>query len=266
MPARAMWKGVIRFGRVAVPVKLYAAIENRKIHFRMLHREDLAPVRQKMVHSRTGEPVPPEMIRRGYELEDGRIVLLDDHDLTTVEPPESREIRISRFVNPSSVNHQWFDRPYYIGPDGDRPAYFSLVKALARSKKLGVAHWTMRKKSYFGALNVNTDGFMKMITLLRADEIVDVSGLQVPHSRELTRQELQMAAQLVGALEDDFDPRAFRDEYRERLSELLSAKARGMPVEFRKVERRAPEVVSLSELLKQSIVKAKEERKIAQAR
>ena len=266
MPARAMWKGIIRFGAISVPVKLYAAVENRKVHFRLLHREDRAPVQQKMTHSKTGEPVPAELIRRGYETEDGRIILLEDEDLKSLEPPESREIRISRFIHPGRISHQWYDRPYYLGPDGERMAYFALAQALHDQQLTGVAHWTMRKKSYFGALNIDQSGYFKMMTLLRADEVVDVSGLQVPQSRELTRQEMQMAQQLIGALEDDFDPHAFRDEYRERVNELVMTKARGGAVEFRKVERRAPDVVSLAEMLKQSVAKAKEERKIARAR
>jgi DNA end-binding protein Ku len=266
VPARAMWKGVIHFGTISVAVKLYAAVENRKIRFRLLHREDQAPVQQKMVHARTGEPVPAESIRRGYEIENGRIVLLDDADLKSLEPPESRDIRISRFIDPSRINHQWYDRPYYIGPDGDREAYFALAQALRRQSKLGIAHWSMRKKSYFGALHVDQAGYLKMITLLRANEVVDVSGLQVPRSRELTRQEMKMAEQLIGALEDTFDPHAFRDEYRERVSELIMAKASGKSVEFKKVEQRAPEVVSLEQMLKQSIMKVRQERKIARAR
>jgi DNA end-binding protein Ku len=262
MPARAMWKGVIRFGAIHLPVKLYAAVEDRKVHFRLLHRKDEAPVQQKMVHSKTEEPVPSELIRRGVEIENGQIVLLDENDLKSLEPPESREIKITGFVEPSRFNHQWYDRPYYLGPDSDRKSYFALSEALQRQQMLGVAEWTMRKKNYFGVLQA-AGGYLKMITLRHADEIVDVSGLQAPQFRELSRQEMQMAQLLVQALEDNFDPHAFRDEYQERVRELVMTKAAGGTVEFRKAERRTPEVISLSDMLKQSIIQAKKERKTA---
>jgi len=257
-----MWKGVIRFGAVSVPIKFYAAVEDRKVHFRLLHKDDEAPVQQKMVHSQTGEPVSPEQIRRGLEIESGEIVLLEEDELKSLEPPESREIRITRFIDPVRINHQWYERPYYIGPDTDRQSYYALAEALRAQHLQGIASWTMRKKAYCGVLNAG-DGYLQMITLRRADEVVDVSGLEAPQFRELTRQEMQMAQQLVGALEDDFDPHAFRDEYRERVRDLVMTKARGGTIAFKKVERRRPEVVSLSEMLKQSILKVKEERKIA---
>lgn len=262
MPARAMWKGVIRFGTVSVPVKFYAAVEDRKVHFRLLHKEDLAPVQQKMVHSRTGEAVPRDQVRRGVITDSGEIVLLDEDDLRALEPPESREIRISCFVAPSRFNHQWYDRPYYIGPDSDKRSYFALAQALGRQQMSGVAHWTMRRKTYLGVLNAD-GGYLKMITLRSADEIVDVSGLQAPPFRELSRKEMQMAQQLVGALADDFDLRAFRDEYQDRVRELVMTKARGGTIELKKAERREPEVISLADMLEQSIVRAREEKKVA---
>jgi DNA end-binding protein Ku len=262
MPVRAMWKGVIRFGAVSVPIKLYAAAQDRAVHFRLLHQADQAPVQQKMVHPKTGEPVPPEAIQRGFETETGEIIVLNQEELKALEPAESREIRITRFIDPARVNHQWYDRPYYMGPDTDRKAYFALAEALRRQGVQGIAQWTMRKKSYLGALQAN-GGYLKMITLHPAEEIVDVSGLQAPRFRELSRQELQMAQQLVAMLEADFDPSQYEDEYRRRVYELMRTKARGETVEFKKARPRQATVVSLEEVLKQSISKAREEKKHA---
>lgn len=262
MAARAFWKGTIRFGKISVPVKLYSAVEDRNVHFKLLHRKDQVPVQQKMIHAATGQPVPTEQIRRGFEIEPGRIVILDNDELESLVPEESRDILISHFVDPSRINHQWYERPYYMGPDGDRMAYFALAEALQREKKEGVAQWVMRRKTYFGALHADR-GYLKMITLRRADEIVDISGLSVPKTRELSDQELQMAGQLVAALEQNFEPAAFHDEYRERVLDLIKTKASGKTPQFEKPVERKPEMISLSDMLKQSIQQARKERKIA---
>jgi len=260
-----MWKGVIRFGSISVPIKFYAGVSDRKVHFRLLHRTDHAPVQQRMVHPDTGQPIAPDKVRRGYEIEPGEIILLDEADLKVLEPPESREISITRFVRPEQISHQWFDRPYYLGPDGKKEVYAAFVLALREQRLAGVARWTMRKKAYFGALNA-ASGYLKMMTLRHADDIVDVSDLQAPQSRELTRPELRMAQQLVDALEDKFDPHAFKDDYTERVRALVMTKARGETPSFPKAEPRPSPVISLADMLKQSIKNAQEEkRKIARA-
>ncbi|MFW6325016.1 MAG: Ku protein [Desulfovibrionales bacterium] len=262
MAARAIWKGIIRLGKVEVPVKLYSAVQDSKIHFRLLHEKDKTPVRQRMVNPRTGEPVPYEEIQRGYELESGEIVILKDEELQQLEPKPNRDIEILRFVDPGRINHQWYDRPYYLGPDGSVEAYFALAGALKRNGEEGVARWTMRGKEYIGALQAE-DAYLKVITLHHAEEVVDASSLPRPEGRALEKQELQMAEQLMQALEGDFDPSVYRDEYRDRVLDLLAAKARGGTVEFKKVEEVKPEARSLSEMLRQSIARAREEKEVA---
>jgi len=260
MGARAIWKGVLRFGSTAVPVKFYAAVRDRKVHFRLLHKKDHVPVSQKMVNPKTGEVVPYEDIHRGYETEDGAIVLLTREELESLEPEPSREIAVTRFVDPGRINHQWYDRPYYMGPDTDPEAYLAFAKALEVEKKEGFARWTMRKKRYIGALRAE-NGCLKMITLRHAGEVIQASELPRPEGRALDQQEIRMAEQLVRALEGDFDPTAYRDEYRERVQAFVKTKARGGTVEFKKIEEKKPKVVSLTDLLKQSIRQAREEKK-----
>ncbi|HWV58387.1 MAG TPA: Ku protein, partial [Longimicrobiales bacterium] len=112
------------------------------------HRTDLVPVRQHMVHPVTGKVVPPEQIRRGYDLGDGRFLLLDDEELASLEPPPSREIEIARFVEAPGVDREWYDRPYHLAPDGDRSGYAALAAALHQARAQGIAAWVMRKKAY----------------------------------------------------------------------------------------------------------------------
>jgi DNA end-binding protein Ku len=235
--ARAIWKGVIRFGDVAAPVKLYSAVQDRGVSFRMLDEETLHPVKQRMVNPVTGDVVPYDRIRRGYEVEEGVFVILDDEELDAVQPEKSRDIEVTRFLDPAVINHQWYDRPYHLGPDEDAEAYWALAAALDEAGVEGVARWAMRNKEYVGALRVE-DGHLVLITLRRADEVIDASALEPPRGRAPEPQELKMAEQLVAALEDDFDPTAYRDEYRDRVLELVEAKAEGQTIEFRQPEKR----------------------------
>jgi DNA end-binding protein Ku len=248
---------------VSIPVKFYTAVEERKIHFRMLHEKDKLPVVQQMVNPLTNEPVPREAIRRGYmEAEEGDIVILEDKELEEIEPEPSREVRLKGFLEKGYIGHQWYDRPYYLGPDGDLRSYTALAMALEESKKEGFAGWTMRKKAYIGALQAER-GRLKMITMRFADEVIDASELPRPEGRPLEKQELKMAEQLVHALEGDFNPNEFHDEYRERVMELVRTKARGGKIKLEKPKKRKSEVISLKDILKQSIQKAREERKVA---
>ena len=177
MTARAMWKGVLRIGDASVPVKLYSAIEDRDIHFRLLHATDLVPVTQAMVNPRTDEIVPHDQTQRGYAAPEGGLVIVQPDELAALTPQESRDIEFTRFVPIGAIDPQWYDRPYYLGPDDDNGAYSALTAALGRSNVEGVAHWVMRKKAYVGALRVY-DGVLVLVSLRHEGEVVAVDSLE----------------------------------------------------------------------------------------
>jgi DNA end-binding protein Ku len=263
MAARAMWKGVIGFDDVDVPVRLYAAVQDRNVHFRLLDARRKAPVRQRMVNPDTGDVVEHASVVRGFEADDGTLVPLDADDLAALEPPADRAIEVTRFLDPSVISHQWYDRPYYLGPDGDDAAYFALAAALAAEEKEGVARWVMRKKAYVGALRVVGDHLM-LITLRNAEEIVPASALKPPQGRTLDPRELKMAAQLVAALSGDFDPAEFRDEYRDRVHAFVEKKAKGESVTVKKFRpRKAAADDSLADVLAASVKGAKKKGRAA---
>lgn len=253
--ARAMWKGRIRFGGVDVPVKLYAAVQDRGVHFRLLHEKDHTPVQQEMVNPDTGKAVPAEEIHKAYESSDGALVMLEDEELDALEPEGDRSIEVSRFVAPGAISHPWYDRPYYLGPDGNAGAYFALAEALREQDKQGIAHWVMRKKEYVGALLAEGD-YLMLITLRRAGEVVEASELDAPGGEKPARREVDMATQLVEMLAGDLDLAAYRDEYRDRVLELVEAKAEGKVVRLPKVKQRR-ETRDLSDVLEQSIAAAR---------
>jgi DNA end-binding protein Ku len=259
MAARAMWKGTIRFEDVEVPVKLYSAVQDRSVHFRLLHEKDMQPVKQQMVHPDTGKVVAPDEIRRAFQTDDGDLVMLDDEELAELEPDASRDIEITRFLDTDVITHQWYDRPYYLGPDTDSEAYFALVEALRRRSREGVARWVMRRKEYVGALRVEGD-YLVLMTLRNAGAVVPASALKAPGGRALDRREVNMATQLVSALEDELDLTAFRDEYRDRVLELVEAKAEGKVVKFPDAPKKQTEE-SLEKMLEASLKAATKKRR-----
>jgi DNA end-binding protein Ku len=226
MAARAIWKGVVKIGTLSVPVKLYSAVQDRKVHFRLLHKTDHEPVKQRLISADSGDEVEYQSVRKAFPITRGRMVMLESEELEKLEPEDSRDIEVTRFVDPSEIDHRWYDRAYYLGPDGDQKGYFAAAAALERKGKEGVARWVMRDKEYVGALRAE-DGYLVLITLRHADEIIATEALKPPGGRELAQRELDMAEQLLSALSGRFEPTEYRDEYRARVMELVEAKSKG---------------------------------------
>ena len=258
MAARAIWKGELQVGGRCLPVKFYSAVEARGVHFRLLHAKDQEPVAQQMVDAETGKAVPREEVRKGLEMEDGVFVVLNPADLAQAEPPASRTVALSSFLPASVVPPAWFGRPYYLGPDGDEPAYFALAQALQDSGRVGIAHWVMRKRTYDGAL-ISHKGALMMIALRRQEEILALDNVSADASAALDPKEVKLAQQLVAALEGPFEPESYHDEYRERVAKLLAAKAEGKTVPLARAKAK-PAARSLSEALQSSLKAAKENR------
>lgn len=258
MTVRAMWKGTLRLGEDAVPVKLYAAAQDRRVHFHLLHDEDHVRVKQRMVHPETGDEVPREEIRRGVELERGLFVTFTPEELAQLEPEASRDIELLTFVPRGAIRSQWHHRPYWLGPDGDDDAYFALVDVLQRKGREGIARWIMRKKAYVGALSAER-GRLLMTSLRHAEEVMVLGDMDAPRGRDLDEREVELAGRLVAALEDRFDPAAFKDEHRERVMALIESKAKGETVELPRVERKRP-ARSLTKALEASLRRAREPR------
>jgi DNA end-binding protein Ku len=253
MAARAIWKGVIVVGKSRLPVKFYSAVQEHTIHFRLLHRTDHAPVKQELISSATEEPVAPDDVRKAFPVTQRQLVVLTAEELEKLEPKESRDVEITRFVDPGEIDHRWYERAYFLGPDGDdAKAYFAAAEALRRKKKEGVARWVMRGKEYVGALR-SEDGYLMLITLRHADEIIDAEALPRPEGRALDPREVRMAEQLIAALEERFDPSALHDDYRQRVMELIEAKQHGRKPKVAKFRPRKTDEDTLGKALEASL-------------
>lgn len=258
MAARAIWKGRIVVGELELPVKMYAAVQDRKVHFHLLHARDLTPVQQRIVRKTDGKEVPAAEQLKAYPVQADTAVLVRSGELEQTEPPPSRDIDLCRFVAPALIGDAWYDRPYYLGPDDDEPGYFALVEALHGKRVVGIARWTMRKKRYVGALSA-AGGYLTMLRLRRAEQVLSVSGLDIPEARKPDEREMKLAEQLVDAIAADFEPQAWHDEYRERVQKLIEAKARGVKIVVPK-PKPARKAAGLADQLRQSLDVAKEKK------
>ena len=263
MAARAIWKGKLKLGSTAVPVNLYSAVVDKTVHFHILEERTETRVKQHMVDPQTGEEVPSDEIQKGYEVEPGTFVVLKDKELEKLQPKPSREIKITRFISPEQISSQWYDRPYYLGPDGDEKAYFALAGALANQEKEGIVRWVMRGKEYVGALR-SQDDYLMLVTLRRAEEVVSAEALPSPGGRALDKKEVGMARQLVELLEGEFDATEFKDEYRERVMEFIEQKAKGRKPRLHVVKSKRG-TSSLDKVLSRSIASLKKQKEKAAA-
>lgn len=251
MAARPIWKGELKISSTKIPVKLYSAVEDRTVRFHVLDDRHLMRIKQHMIDPDNGEEVSSEEIQKGYEVEPGKFVILTDEDLESLKPQPSREIEITEFVPPEQISQQWYERPYYAGPDGDEEAYFALAEALANRKREGVAHWVMRNKAYVGALR-SQDGHLILVTLRNASEVISAQDLPKPAGPAPTQKELNMAKHLVSMLEGEFNPADYKDEYRARVMEFIARKAKGHAPKLRAV-RSTRKTGSLDSLLAKSL-------------
>jgi DNA end-binding protein Ku len=254
--ARVIWKGTLKLGTETLPVKLYSAVEDRTVHFNVLEKSAMARITQRFVNPETGDQVPKDQVRMGYEIERGVYVLLSPEDIEQAQPKESRDIELTRFVPAAHIGQQWYDRPCYLGPDnGDAASYFALAKALEHAGREGIAHWVMRKRQYIGALR-SEGGYLVLITIKFAEEVLTAEQLPRPTGRAPDAKELKMAEQLVSAFEGEFRPEDFHDEYRERVMKFIEAEAKGQRPRLRIVAQKK-ETRSLAESLAASIEQAK---------
>ena len=255
MSARAIWKGKLVVGKHEVPVKMYSAVEDRTVHFHLLDRKNHAHVEQKIVRKDTGAEVPSEDRRKAFPVDGGKAVILQPDELASLAPPPSRDIHLCRFVPSGLLTDQWFDRPYWLGPDEDDDGrYFALARAVAQKEVEGIARWVMRGKRYLGALRAEGD-YLQMITLRRSEQVLALPAVQPASSRAPSEAELKLAAQLVDAISGDFEPAEWHNEYRERLRALIEAKLHGSKVTpLRQPER--PAATNLADALRASLAGA----------
>lgn len=225
MAGRAIWKGYIHFGAVDVAVKLHTAVREDRIQFHLLHKRDRVKLRQQMICAYEKVPVPKEEQAKGYELEDKKYILVDPSELEHAEPESSRLIEVHEFVKTEQVDPLFLERVYYLEPDTPLKGYNALVGALKEMGVVGICTWSMRKRSYLGALQAR-DKVLRLSTLRYADEMISVKSLGL-QKFSLTERELKIGSDLINQLSVPFQPQKFENEHQKKLQKLIDKKARG---------------------------------------
>jgi len=255
MTARAIWKGELKLDATKVPVKFYSALKDQTVRFHLLEEKSKTRVKQHMVEPDSGKEVANEEIQKGFEVEPGTFVILEAEELEKLQPQASREIELTQFVPQQKIPPEFYDRPYYLGPDGDQAGYFALAEALKNKEKEAVARWVMRKQPYVGALRAEDDHLV-LFTLRHAEEVLSAKDLPRPAGRAADKKELSMAKQLVELLKGEFDPTEYKDEYRARVMDFIEKKAKGHKPRLQLVKTKR-KTTSLDSVLSKSIAALK---------
>jgi len=223
----AIWKGSITFGLVNIPVELRTAVRADHISFRLLHAEDLSPVRYERVCQAEGEPVPWSEIVKGYEYEKGKYVVMEEEDFKTAAVEQSKTIDILDFVKEEEIDPRYFESPYYLVPaKGGEKAYALLREAIRNSEAVGVGKIIIRQTQHLAGIKVIGDALVLEIMRF-ANELVDPGEYSFPARDAVRAQELQMAEQLIANLAEPFDPSRYTDDYRANLMKVIRAKMKG---------------------------------------
>lgn len=256
---RPIWTGGITFGLVYIPIKLYSATKAVEIDLDLLSKKDKSPIRYARIDVKTGKEVAWKDVVKGYEIKKGDYVVLEPDDFEDVDLDKSENIELTSFVEEEEIDPIYFETPYYIEPDPKaKKLYALLVKALKKTKSVGVAEFVMRNRERL--CTIAPRGNMLVLNQLRYEaEIKDTEDLEVPGKTEVNEKELSMATELIEKMSEKFDIGDYKDDYIAKLKKLIDAKSKRKTVKVEQPKKRMHATESnLTKLLQESLIKFKE--------
>jgi len=256
---RAIWKGNISFGLVNIPIALYPATRREELKFRLLRSSDLSPVNYKRVAEKDGKEVPWNQIVKGYEYEKGKFVVLGEKDFQRVDLEATQTVDIQDFVDLDEIDPMYFYKPYYLEPQkGGDKAYVLLRDVLAATGKVGIAKVIIKTRQYLAGVKALKHALVLELMHF-AEELADSEKLSVPKKMEPGKREIDMAKSLVQSMTSEWDPKKYKDDYRDALLDVIEEKveAGGKEIEEKPKEKKpSTKVIDLVEVLKQSLANA----------
>ncbi|HEV3378748.1 MAG TPA: Ku protein [Thermoleophilaceae bacterium] len=229
---RPLWNGSLSFGLVNVPVQLTSGTRDLDLHFRQLHKKDGAPIEQRRYCSQDEVEVDWEEIGRGFELDDGKQVVLTDEELASVQPEKTRTIDVQAFVDLEDVDPIYFDNTWFLVPAGDsqgtRRAYRLLVEVMESTQRAALGRFVMRTKEYLVLVRPR-DGLLSLTTMRFHDEVRPTDGI-APGGRKPAKDKIEQAVAVIESLGTDWDPERYTDCYRERLKRVVEEKKKGKKI------------------------------------
>jgi DNA end-binding protein Ku len=262
--ARSIWSGAVSFGLVNVPVRAVSAVRDHDVHFHQIDKRTGARIRHKKVSERSGREIADERIVMGFELEPGRYVSFDPDELAELRPESSKSVDLDCFVPLADVDPIYFERTYWLVPDGDgaNKPYRLLAAAMEDRGLVGIGTVVMRTKQYLTAIRP-IDGALAMSTMRFGDEVVprrDVEGLPDRRTKPDSKM-LQMATRLIDELSDEWKPERYHDTYTEELRKRIRAKESGEEIVAAEEPAPASNVTDLTEALQASLDSARRPRR-----
>lgn len=262
--ASTIWKGYLSFGLISVPIRLFAAARPERVSFHMLHGVCNTRVKQQLFCPHCERVVERSEIVKGYEIDKGRWIVMDDQEIKKIAPPSTGSMEIEQFVKLNEVDPLYFDASYYAVPeDPGRKAYKLMVETMEKSGYAAVAKVAMHQREYIVIIRPR-DGGLTLHTMYYPNEVREVPEYGKTGDVDVKPQEIQLAEQLVKSLSGAFEPQRYEDEYQKRLLELVEAKGEGRSLQPTPQGRKAP-VVDLMQALQKSLaaVEKKPQRKPA---
>jgi DNA end-binding protein Ku len=258
--ARAIWTGSLSFGLVNIPVGLFSATEDKTVHFHQFERGTPSRIRYRRVNEDTGKEVDYKNIVKGADIGGGDYVLLTPEELEEVEPGRSRTIDIVDFVKAEEIDPIYYQKTYYIAPndDGATRAYALLLKAMEKADRVGIATFVMRSKQYLTAIRPQSK-VLTLETMYFADEVRDPRKEldRLPESKSAPKKDLDTAVSLIESMTTSWDPTNYRDNYRDRVNQLIKAKAKDEEIVTDQEPDDQEKVVDLVEALQASVERAR---------
>jgi DNA end-binding protein Ku len=232
MAPRSIWNGTVAFGELAIPVKLFSAVEDHAVHFHEVRLSDGCRIVHRRVGAESGKEVPSGRIAKAYETSRGHQVVLEDEEIAAARGSRPKVIDIEHFVAAEEIDPVYYDHPYIVGAQaGGERAYRVLLAALQRSGKVGIGRFVMRTREQLVALGPRGKA-LELYTMRFADEVVERSELDVaPLRRAPSKREVEMAERLIETLAGDWKPGKYTDRYRSAVLELIERKAAGKDIE-----------------------------------
>jgi len=263
--ARPIWTGTLSFGLLNVPIRLMPGERRTDLHFHMLESRDNSKIRYERVNAETGDEVPWKDVVKAFEYRKGSYVVLEDEDLKAAAPESHETVEIAAFVDADAIGPEYFEKPYVLVPGKKaEKGYVLLRETLADTGKIGIAHVVIRTREYLSAVTVR-DKALVLVLLRYPQELVDVSEYEIPTgnaaAHRVTRREVEMARQLIDAMSSKWNPKDYKDEFRERLHKAIAKrmKSKGVvtPVADEEPEETSTNVVDFMDLLRKSLASNK---------
>lgn len=248
----AMWSGSISFGLVNIPVNLYSASRERELSFRLLHKRDRSPIGFVRTCKAEGKKVSNDEIVRGYEIEKGEFILMEDEDFKLANVKKSKSIEIFEFIKEAEIDPMHYEKPYFIEPQKSDKAYAILREALKNTKMAGLAKFVLHRKEQLGIVRASGD-MLVLIQVRFQEELREPEGINFPKTQSASEKEVRVATELIKSQAGKFEPGKYHDAYSQDLKNLIEQKARGKRVRVTEVEPVATKPSDLMKMLERSL-------------